>query len=208
MTSYPRSHARALSLALTVSAIAALAIPSVAVGQNPPGPISGESRWVEEPELELRSPSSSTRASLAATVLPTLAGIGLYAGGVENPLIAIGLYLGPAVGYWSGGVGGRGWAGVGIRSGLALGGGLLAIALCGDNGLVCENEGVVTAVLVATTVGIAASSISDIVRVDDHVEARNERLRREAGAGPRLSVSPTLGFSDGGTIGIRGSIRM
>jgi hypothetical protein len=74
--------------------------------------------------------------------------------------------------------------------------------------LTCENEGAATAVLVAATVGIAASAISDIIRVDDHVEAKNERLRREAEADPRLSISPTLGFSDGGTIGIRGSIRM
>lgn len=166
-------------------------------------PVSDATGTAGVPELE--SPSASTRTSLLATIVPTAAGIGLFAGGVENPLLALGLYLGPAAGYWTGGVGDRGWSGVGLRSGIAVGGGLLAMALCGD-GWGCENEGAVTAVLLATGAGLVASAVHDIVSVDDHVEARNEELRQEGSTS--VSVVPTLSPADGGTFGFSARVTM
>ncbi len=158
---------------------------------------------IEAPEL--KSPAASTRTSLAATVVPTAAGIGLFAAGVENPLLAFGLYLGPATGYWTGGVGSRGWAGVGLRSGIGVGGGLLALALCGD-GWGCENEGAVTAVLLATGAGLIASAVHDIASVDDHVTSRNEELRKQKSTS--VSVIPTVSPADGGTLGFTARVAM
>lgn len=160
---------------------------------------------IETIGAELKSPTASTRTSLAATVVPTAAGIGLFAAGVENPLLAFGLYLGPATGYWTGGVGSRGWAGVGLRSGIGVGGGLLALAICGD-GWGCENEGAVTAVLLATGAGLIASAVHDIASVDDHVTSRNEELRQQKSTS--VSVIPTVSPADGGTLGFTARVAM
>lgn len=158
---------------------------------------------------ELKSPSASTRTSLVATIAPSVAGVGLFAAGVDSPLLALGLYLGPAVGpaagYWSGGVGRRGWSGVVLRSGITVGGGLLANALCGD-GWACENAGAVAAVLLATGAGLLASAAHDIASVDDYVKSRNEELRHERST--TVSVVPTVSPADGGTFGFTAKVTM
>jgi hypothetical protein len=150
-----------------------------------------------------RSPRAAQSASLWGTVLPAAAGIGMFAAGTENPLVGVGLYFGPALGYWTGGVSGRGWGGIGLRLGIGTAGVLGAYAFCGD-GWSCENEGAATAVLVGAIGGILTSAIHDISTVDDRVAERNERLR--AGGGVDVSVAPTVSPAHGGMIGLVGRI--
>ncbi len=78
-------------------------------------------------------PASATWLSTAFTVIPTVAGFALMAGGSETagPLLFMGgLTLGPSIGYFSAGRTGRGFAGFGIRTGVFLGSALVAVALC------------------------------------------------------------------------------
>lgn len=208
-TGSARTGLRRFPLALAAFFMAGAAVPEYGHAQNRGFDPSVHQSVSEATETagapELKSPAASTRTSLVATILPTAAGIGLFAGGIENPLLAFGLYMGPAAGYWTGGVGGRGWSGVGLRSGIAVGGGLLALALCGD-GWGCENEGAVTAVLLATGAGLVASAVHDIASVDDHVRSRNAELRQERSTS--VSVVPTVSPAGGGTLGFRARVTM
>ncbi len=67
-------------------------------------------------------PRTAVTTSLTCTVVPVVAGflVGGGGGGDERvyigaSLIAGGVYLGPATGYWYGGIAGRGFAGIGYR---------------------------------------------------------------------------------------------
>ncbi len=70
------------------------------------------------------SPAAAQRVSLAAFLVPVVAGIVIIApedasDGAVNAgriLFFSGTILGPAAGYWLGGAAGRGWLGVGIRA--------------------------------------------------------------------------------------------
>jgi hypothetical protein len=86
------------------------------------------------------SPNTPFAVGLAATLIPAVTGIALMAAGsfdFDNSSVEVGfllgaggLLLGPAIGDWTGGLVGRGFAGFGLRT-LSLFGGLAAsFAIC------------------------------------------------------------------------------
>ncbi len=91
-------------------------------------------------------------AGLTCTVVPTVAGLALFAGGSGGSretgfhLAGNGLLLGPAIGDWAGGLIGRGFAGWGLRTLAAVGGLGVAQAICWDS---CSNAGEAAAAVVA-----------------------------------------------------------
>lgn len=168
----------------------------------------------------LKSEKTALTLSLATTVLPVaLGGVMMALGDAESgvstagSLIAgLGLYLGPATGYWYGGASGRGWKGFGIRFGTALAAGVALYAICvggdSDCSIAVEDEGTTAAagvVALAATGVILFSAIWDIAKVKSHVRKANDEKLAEHGA--RLSVIPVLNPLDGGSAGLVASIR-
>lgn len=152
--------------------------------------------------LDIRSPSASRNLSLWTTVGSLAVGAAFIASGTQTPIGGLGLVFGPATGYWSGGVSGRGWGGVALRSGISVGGALLAVAVCGTDSFGCENEDAALAVLIATGAAMLGSAIHDISTVDDRVRERNERLRAESERPPAVMFAPVISPADGGTVGL------
>ena len=89
-------------------------------------------------------------------------------------LMASGIVLGPAFGYWYSGQSGRGWRTVGLRTGLFLLSFIPAFAICDLDCGVGDSEYDVAWLLVATGAGLgAASAVWDIARVKGSVQKEN-----------------------------------
>lgn len=151
------------------------------------------------------SPGRAFGISLAATAAPIAAGLLHNSDIYRFGLISAGIMIGPAAGYWTGGVAGRGWKGIGFR-GLILGAtAATVVGICTiDRCDIFEDEQDATVVaLVVTLLGgavIVGSSIIDIVEAPAHVRRANEsRLK--------LSLAPVISPMDGGTFGLAGSLR-
>jgi len=173
----------------------------------------------EVPAPDLKSEQAAFTLSLASTVLPVaLGGVMMAVGdtdsgvGTAGSLIAgLGLYLGPATGYWYGGASGRGWRGFGIRFGTAMVAGAALYAICGagdsDCSIVVADEGTTAAasvVALAATGVILFSAIWDVAKVKSHVREANEA--KLANHGASLSVMPVVNPFDGGSAGLVATI--
>jgi hypothetical protein len=129
--------------------------------------------------------------SLWGTVIPVAAGTTWWLAsprGEPGPglLIAGGLVVGPALGYTSAGMAGRGWRGTGIRTGLTLLSFVPALAICGWDCSSTDPEAEWAWLFIATGSGLSlASAIYDISRVERNVTRHNAQK-----TGPGLSVVP------------------
>ena len=147
--------------------------------------VAAQSPGATFPTTRYRDPSGATVLSAAFTVLPTLAGIAVFAGDTEAGagylLFMGGLTLGPAIGYFSTGRVGRGMAGFGIRTGVFIGSLVAACALGWDT---CSGsqESTAVAVLVGGLAITAALAVYDIVKV---------RRKLPAETAARATVYPT-----------------
>ncbi len=132
------------------------------------------------------TPGSATRLGVALTVLPLLGGGALMVSaadgdddrvGIGYAIASAGVILGPAVGNWVGGLGGRGWRGAGIRTALAWGGLATAFALCG---LECRDETGADVVFAVTSAAAVAHAAWDLATLGNRIE-RKRGLRMALG---------------------------
>jgi hypothetical protein len=139
-----------------------------------------------------QSPNVALGVGLASTLLPTTAGLVMWINdgpdrSAEALVIASGVVFGPAFGYWSAGMWGRGWKTVGLRTGLFLVSFVPAFAICGWNCSAGDSAYDVAWALVATGAGLgAASAVYDLARMKRNV--REHRARRTA---LDISMAPT-----------------
>jgi hypothetical protein len=121
------------------------------------------------------NPSTAIWLSLGATLVPVGAAVAVNANsssGLDNDLFFSGLVIGPAAGFWHGGVSGRAWPGLLIRGGgLAI----YSIATSGCNGNCSQTDQIVRGSGIAI---IVASAIYDIATVGKKVRANNSALAR------------------------------
>jgi hypothetical protein len=138
------------------------------------------------------SPELALGIGLAATLIPTTAGIVMWTGddpdrSSEGLLIASGVVVGPAIGYWSAGMSGRGWKTLGLRTGLFLLSFIPAFGICGWNCTVGDPEYDLAWAVIATGAGLgAASAVYDLARMKRNV--REHRVRQTA---PSVGITPT-----------------
>jgi len=149
------------------------------------------------------SEDAAYRLSLWATVVPVAAATTLMVvqggGGDDagpNFLTSVGLFVGPSMGYFSAGLGGRGLKGLGIRAGLAVATGMAAFAVCGMDCTEGQSKyDAATVVLVGGASLIVASAIYDISHLRRNVRQHAERATN------RLSLTPT--YEGAGRAGLR-----
>ena len=121
---------------------------------------------------------------LAATVLPTAAGVAVLSGSGSNApglvVASAGVILGPSIGDWSGGLTGRGLMFAGLRA-ATVAGGLFGVALaCWDECTSSEYRNA-TAIGVASSVVLAGLVVWDLATVKGAVRRHQAR---------RVSVMP------------------
>jgi hypothetical protein len=174
-----------MQLAIPMLAVAALAVaPVVATAQDPfhagPGPALAPPDSTPAVSADARR---AQRVGMVATLVPVIGGVALAASGGDDAAVAGilvaagGLALGPAIGDWSAGLTGRGFAGFGIR--LALGfGGLVATFAAGYD---CTDCGGAYALLLGTAVLTAGHAVWDITTLPK-AEAKQR--------GARVTVAP------------------
>jgi len=147
--------------------------------------------------------NAAYRLSLWATVIPVAAATtimvvqgsgGDFAG--PNFLGSVGLFVGPSMGYFSAGLGGRGLKGLGIRVGLAAATGMAAFAVCGMDCTEGQSKYDAANVIMLGGAGlIVVSAIYDISHLRQNVRRRAERATN------RLSLTPT--YEGAGRAGLR-----
>jgi Na+-transporting NADH:ubiquinone oxidoreductase subunit NqrE len=119
----------------------------------------------------------------------------------EGLLIASGVVLGPAIGYWSAGMSGRGWKTLGLRTGLFLLSFLPAFAICGWDCTVGDRDYDLAWAVIASGAGFgAASAVYDLARMKRNVRAH--RVRQTA---PGIGITPTY-IPQTHTLGLRVSV--
>ena len=132
---------------------------------------------------QYQDPAIATLLSAAFTVFPTVAGIAMVTGEEGSStggwLIISGLTLGPAIGYFSAGRVGRGFAGLGVRT-LVLTGTIALVALGCQGG--CSNEDTGAKIIAVggfvITAGLAAYDIATVRRkVPVEGSAHSSRIR-------------------------------
>ena len=116
-------------------------------------------------------------------------------------IMAGGFVFGPMIGYQAAGLSGRGWKGVGLRSGLTLLSFVPAMAICGWDCTTGDSAYDVAWLVIATGSGLsAAHAIRDIARVKHNIRGH----RGAAGSGgapePALSITPT--YAPGRSAGV------
>lgn len=116
----------------------------------------------------LKSENKAFNLSLWCTVLPTLTLIG-------SPF---GLIAGPSIGYFYGGVPGRGWFGIGIRT-VGVGGMISSFAICGwDCGPGDSNYGLAWLVFGTGGAIVLGDIIYDLATVKKAVRKHNRSLQK------------------------------
>ncbi len=143
------------------------------------------------------SEQTAFRLSLWGTLIPVGAGAAIWMAqgpptgdplsgpdrSVPALLMAGGFALGPAIGYGSAGMGGRGFRGFGLRAGLTLLSFLPAIAICGWSCSSGDTEYDLAWLVIGTGAGLsAASAIYDIARVKHNVREQAARRTAEGAA--------------------------
>lgn len=160
-------------------------------------------------ELRLPSETRATFLSTAFTVVPTAVGLALATSGDDNVGLGVGiagfgLFFGPSIGYFYGDCSNRGMTGVGVRSLVALGTGVIAVIVSHTH----KSEGWMdfggleaAAKVCAVGAGvIAVLCLYDISRVHDTVEKQNRHRRLSS-----VRLNPSLS-ADGQTWGIELSL--
>ncbi len=162
-----------------------------------------------EDSLELKSPGKAARLSLLWTLVPLVGGVRLSdtersGGEIAGAVAAAAVLVGPSVGYFYGGCGGRGTVGIAIRVGLT-GVGLVAAAqaewpsLWGSD----EEGNAAAGITVLAFSAVVADMALDLARVSATVRRANDRRLRER-SGPTLtptvrvlagSGAPACGFT-------------
>ena len=148
------------------------------------------------------SPATATWVSITATVVPVATGAVLSAnGGDGSALLFPGLLLGPAVGFWTGGIALRSVPGILIRTG-----GLAAVALGAEScilDLYSARPSCPTGAQVAVVAGSLAflgSVVYDLATVGRKVRAHNNERSRAmivpvfSPRDRRIGVSVAIGF--------------
>lgn len=129
--------------------------------------------------------SRSFYVGLAATAVPTVAGVALLSGsGSTAPglaLASVGIILGPSIGDWSGGLAGRGLMFAGLRAATAAGGFLGVALTCWDDCTDSEER-------TSTAIGVASSAALLGLVVWDLATVKGAVRRHEA---QRVSIMPT-----------------
>lgn len=146
------------------------------------------------------SEDAAYRVSLWATVVPVAAATTLMVlqddQGAPNFLTSLGLFVGPSMGYFSAGLGGRGLKGLGVRAGLAVATVFAAVGICGMDCTQGQSKyDVANVVLVGGASLIVASAIYDISHVRHNVRRHAERATN------RVSLTPT--YEGAGRAGLR-----
>jgi hypothetical protein len=139
-----------------------------------------------------RSPQSALRIGLAATLIPVTAGLLTWDANRDPSTAALvitgGVILGPAVGYWSAGMSGRGWKSLGLRAALALGSFASGMAICGWSCSVGDANYDLAWTGVATGSGLGAfSAWYDLARMKSNVRQHNDRRATQ-----RIAIMPTF----------------
>ncbi len=137
------------------------------------------------------SPASAQRSSLVGFLVPTAVGIGLILPenasdgqvGTGAVLFFAGTILGPAVGYWRGGAGARGWLGTGIRAGITA----AAFATVADSDDIAAASTAAVGVL-----ALVGHAVYDVARVRSITAARQSPLR--VGLAPAWVRRPGMGL--------------
>jgi hypothetical protein len=159
------------------------------------------------------SENTAFHISLWSTVVPVAAGAAYwmtqtnpdptdpFGGPVRagpSMIMASGLVFGPMLGYSAAGLSGRGWKGVGIRSGLTFLSFVPAMAICGWDCSTGDTAYDVAWLMIATGSGLsAAHAIYDIARLKRNV--RRHRGTAPA-AEPAFSITPT--YAPGRSAGV------
>lgn len=192
------------SAALAQTAATTTVSPSLSVAD--PGPL-------QQPELpELKSEGTAFLFSLLGTLFPLALGTAILttsddiyysdaSGSAGTLLIYTGLYLGPSLGYFYAGKSGRGWAGFGLRNGIAMLSLVGALAICSDD---CDSGATDAggAIIIAGFVGILGSAIYDLANVQKTVRERNEQQPAN-----RVAVTPTYSRADGPGVRVSLAVR-
>jgi hypothetical protein len=132
----------------------------------------------------LRSPQAALLLSTFGTVVPvglSMAGVGQEGGTAQMVLALSGLIVGPSLGYWYAGEVQGALKGIGLRT-LSVGVGFgVALAACsvGCDIWGSDTDGWILAGIAAGVGAVMATvlAVNDIVRVDDRVRARNQRIK-------------------------------
>lgn len=128
--------------------------------------------------------SRSFYVGVAATAVPTVAGVALLSGsGSTAPGLALasaGIILGPSVGDWSGGLTGRGLKFAGLRAAAAAGGFLGVALTCWDDCTDSEER-------TSTAIGVASSAVLVGLVVWDLATVKGAVRQHEA---QRVSIMP------------------
>ena len=159
------------------------------------------------------SENTAFHLSLWSTLVPVAAGAAYWMsqtnpdpsnpyGGPERAgpsmIMAGGIVLGPMIGYQAAGLSGKGWKGVGTRTGLTFLSFLPAMAICGWGCTTGDTEYDLAWLVVATGSGLsAAHAIRDIARVKHNV--RRHRAAAPASE-PAFSIAPT--YAPGKSAGV------
>lgn len=191
---------------MRVTPAAALLLASLLV---PACPVSGQ-----QPDRPASKPAALT-LSLAGTLAPIAAGAvfwasqgdeGLAGGYRRGPervapamIMASGVVLGPALGYWYGGRVGRGFLGVGLRTGLLAASFVPAMAICGWDCGVGDSGYDLAWLVVAAGSGLGlASAAWDILHVRGAVRESGPR-----GGDVSITASPIwMGRGRGAGVGV------
>lgn len=173
-----RACALAVILCLVTTPATGQAPSPLDVGQQAPAPRG-------------RSPQSALTIGLAATLIPATAGMFMWSANRDPSeaalVIAGGVILGPAIGYWSAGMSGRGWKSLALRAGLALGSLASGMAICGWSCTVGDANYDLAWAGVATGSGLGAlSAWYDLARVKPNVREHNDRQATQ-----RIAFTPT-----------------
>lgn len=127
--------------------------------------------------FQQKSENAALNYSLFGTLIPTATLVLAYPG----------LLIGPSMGYFYTGQGGRAWTGIGVRA-LATGGMISAFGICGwDCGEGDDAYNVAWAVFIASGGVFVGSAIYDIATVKRAVRERNQSLSPSFGLAPTYS---------------------
>lgn len=177
-----RTWLAGLVVSLAAAGTSLVAAGTLQAQEDPEGVAQAEAAVAEG----LPSPKTATLISTLSTVAPLVVG---YAAGESDDVAGVigglGVLFGPAAGYFYGGATGRGFKGVGIRAGITLVTAAGMAAVCGDS---CSwEDGEAIAILLLGGGALWWSMIHDVVSVDNHVRAANERKRAA-----QVSLGPAM----------------
>lgn len=154
---------------------------------------------------DVRAGRSARLWSLGATVLP-MAMMPMLANSKEPDMgaamiMGLGIYMGPAVGYWKEGASQRGWMGVGVRFGIVMGAATVASTLLPDHPMTDEEldspkAHLASLAFLGAGVGVLWSAVNDIRKADQHVRTARAKSRAARTVGS-VNVIPAFDVASG-----------